>query len=475
MYRNNVLIRTISCLALSLFFLIPGDSSACSTFKLQKGDGLVYGHNLNQGDIGVPGLIFLNKRGIFKTGRTWSELITREQTNPSTLCWISRYGSVTFNVFGIDLPDGGMNEAGLYIWEMNADFENYPKNDRLPKLNQMHWMQYILDNFSTVEEAVQCASKIEIDGWGWHYFVGDARGNTAAIDFADGQVVVHSGKDMPVPGLFNTPYSRELELLKYYKGFGGLYETDLNDPEVPRFVKTAVLIRDYYPTQNIVDYGLDMLQKIKVYDVPEWSVLFDARNREVYFRTRINPEIKHFSMDQVDFSNRTPVLFLNMDVKNGGEVIDLFHPYTSEEFRDFTRFFVFPILPEGFFTRGGLTLDEYLKRLSTHADTAALHQRQYFLGEWKNKPDPAKKENEISLKLETKGNAVSGQIADSGKPEDCYPIEHIQLIGNNLKFTYRNKNNAFVEVKAVIDRDKMTATLSWDRRILGAYLLFKID
>ena len=79
------------------------------------------------------------------------------------------------------------------------------------------------------------------------------------------------------------------------------------------------------------------------------------------------------------------------------------------------------------------------------------------------------------MKLETKGNAVSGQIADSGKPEDCYPIEHIRLIGNNLKFTYRNKNNAFVEVKAVIDRDKMTAILSWDRRILGAYLLFKID
>jgi len=68
---------------------------------------------------------------------------------------------------------------------------------------------------------------------------------------------------------------------------------------------------------------------------------------------------------------------------------------------------------------------------------------------------------------------VSGQIADSGKPEDSYPIEHIQLIDNNLKFTYRNKNNAFVEVKAVIDRDKITATLSWDRGALGTYLLFR--
>ncbi|KPL07288.1 hypothetical protein AMJ86_04825 [bacterium SM23_57] len=89
--------------------------SACSTFKLQKGDELIYGHNLNYGDIGVPGLIFINKRGIFKLGRTWSELTTKERLNPSSHCWISRYGSITFNAIGRDFPDGGMNEAGLFI------------------------------------------------------------------------------------------------------------------------------------------------------------------------------------------------------------------------------------------------------------------------------------------------------------------------------------------------------------------------
>ncbi len=177
-------------IVLIAFSLFTVNSSACSTFKLQKGGGLVYGHNLNEGDIGVPGLIFINKRGIFKTGRTWSEIITKERLNPSTHCWISRYGSVTFNNFGRDFPDGGMNEAGLYIWEMNEDAD-YPKNENLPKLNQMNWMQYILDNYASLEEAVQCASEIEIDGWSWHFFVGDAQGNTAAITFINGKVVVH--------------------------------------------------------------------------------------------------------------------------------------------------------------------------------------------------------------------------------------------------------------------------------------------
>jgi penicillin V acylase-like amidase (Ntn superfamily) len=475
MNTNYVLIRSLGYLALILCFLMPAETSACSTFKLQKGDSLVYGHNLNQGDIDVPGLIFLNKRGVFKTGRTWSELITREQANSSTLCWISRYGSATFNVFGIDLPDGGMNEAGLYIWEMNADFDDYPKNDSLPKLNHMHWMQYILDNYSTVEEAVQCANEIELDGWGWHYFVGDIQGNTAAIDFVDNRVVVNTGENMPVPGLFNTNYNRELEILKYYRGFGGLYEPDLNDPEVQRFVKTAVLVRDYNPAQKIVDYGLDMLQKLQVYDVPEWSVLFDARNRDVYFRTRINPEIKHFSMNMVDFSNASPVQILNIDVENGGNVFDLFRPYGNDKMREFTRSSVFPILPEGFFTRGGLTLDEYLERISTHADAAASEQKQFFRGVWQSRPDTDKKENEVTLKLETKGNAVYGRISLSGKAGNSYPIEHIHLIDHDLKFTFRKENNVFVEVQASIEGEKMNATLYGDRRLLGSYLLFRKD
>ncbi len=115
--------------ALVLFLILmlsaTGPSWACSSFMLHKGEILVFGHNLNEGDIGVPGMLFINKRGVFKTGRTWSELINKDGANPSSLDWISRYGSVTVNCFGRDFPDGGINEAGLFIWEMNEE----PKSD----------------------------------------------------------------------------------------------------------------------------------------------------------------------------------------------------------------------------------------------------------------------------------------------------------------------------------------------------------
>jgi penicillin V acylase-like amidase (Ntn superfamily) len=470
------LICHLSCLVLIFNFVLPQQLSACTTFKLQKGDGLIYGHNLNQGDIGVPGLIFINKRGIFKLGRTWSELTTKERLNPSSHCWISRYGSVTFNNFGRDFPDGGMNEVGLYIWEMSEDIE-YPKNDSLPKLNQMNWMQYILDNYSTVEEAIQCASEIEIDGWGWHYFVGDAKGNTAAIAFIDGKVVVNKGENMPIPGLFNTPYNRELELLKYFKGFGGLYEPDLSDPGVPRFVKTAVMIRNYEPAQNIVDYGFKMLDTLKVFDVPEWSIVFDVRERHVYFKTRINPEIKSFSMDEIDFSNKSPVLILNMDIREGGDVFDQFHPYSNEEMRDFTKKFMFPILPEKFFTSGGITQDEYLERISTHSDAAALAGNQFFKGVWKLKPDKANDETEIILEFVTKAGAVFGRISPSEDAEESYTLDHIHLIGNHLKFTFETngKGNEFLEVLASIDEEKMNITVHGIEENYGSYLLIQVS
>lgn len=470
--NRGVLVPGLVILLLLCFS--PQTVSACSTFKLHKGDELVYGHNLNEGDIGVPGLVFINKRGIFKLGRTWDELITRERLNPSSHRWISRYGSVTFNAFGRDLPDGGMNEVGLYIWEMNEEIE-YPRDDSLPKLNQMNWMQYILDNYSTVDEAVRCASEIEIDGWGWHYFVGDAEGHCAAIAFIDGEVVVHRDQTMPIPGLFNTPYARELELLRYYKGFGGLYEPLLDDLRVPRFVKTAVMIRDYEPAQDVVEYGFAMLDTLKVYDVPEWSILCDARRRMVYFKTRVNPVIKSVSLDDIDFSNEGSALVLNMDIDRGGDVLGLFHPYSNEEMAAFTRELLFPILPEEFFTRGGLTLEEYLERTSTHSDDATLVDNQHFAGVWKDMSDSGDDEIRITLRFETHSDAVFGEICLSDDAEEFYRLDHIHLAGDDLSFTFEvdGLRNRFLEVQAEIDDNTMSVALNGIEDSFGDFVLLR--
>lgn len=472
--NRTILFTSMLSAFLGLFFMVGSQKiAACSTIKLQCADELIYGHNLNNNGSDVPGLAFINKRGVFKTGRTLSELMTKAKTDPSTMTWISRYGSVTFNAFGKDLPDGGMNEAGLYIWEMGLGNEEivYPKNKTLPKLNQMHWMQYILDNFATVDEAIQCAHDIEIEGWGWHYFVGDIDGNCAAIDFADGKVVVHQGAAMPVPGLFNALYEREVKLLRYFKGFGGFYEPDLEDLNVPRFVKTAVMLRDYKPTQNAVDYGFKILESIFVTEIADWSVIYDVRKKTVYFKTSLNPQIKHFAIDAFDFSNTGPEMILNIDIKEAGDVSKKFSPFSFEKMAALVESLP---LPKAFFEAGGLTKAEFVSRFSTHTAFAQARENQHFTGLWQTKPGKPGEKTGWEINLYTKNDAVFGEISNGKGYADHTPIEHIHMTGNQLVFTFKSKEEKnIMEVKALINSEKMSMELFGIEAHYGSFQLVR--
>jgi penicillin V acylase-like amidase (Ntn superfamily) len=457
-HRYPMLVAAL-VLSLILLFSATGPSWACSSFMLHKGEILVFGHNLNEGDIGVPGMLFINKRGVFKTGRTWSELINKDGANPSSLDWISRYGSVTVNCFGRDFPDGGINEAGLFIWEMNEEGE-YPKNDEFPRLMHMNWMQFVLDNCSTVDDVLENAAETEIDGWPWHYFVGDAAGNCAALAFVGGEVVVNRGESMPVPGLFNTLYDREMELLKYFDGFGGSYEPVLDDSAVPRFVKTAVMVRDFDPTQDAVAYGLQMLENLTVSDVPEWSVLCDVRGRGIYFKTRVNPALKRLSLDDIDFSSTDPVLVLNIDQQQGGDVRYRLHPYTDREMREFLESLTrIPELPAAFFTSGGLTVEEFVTRFTEHWHRALSTDRQHFAGVWETIPGDSEAALSGRVVLQVEQVAVSGEISNSSGSVDRAPLQHLNMVGDRLSFTFRTASGSIMEARGVLEGETMALHL----------------
>lgn len=453
MKRGTQFIKIISCFVLSLLLTQAVRVSACSTFMLHKGDQLVFGHNLNEGDMGVPGLLFINKRGVFKTGRSLNELMFKEVTKPSNLTWISRYGSITFNNFGKDLPDGGMNEAGFYIWEMNEEAD-YPKGDSLHKLSQMGWMQYLLDNCSTLDEALEMTKSIEIDGWGWHYFMADASGDCASLAFVDGKMKINRDKKMPVKGLFNTPYDREMEVAKYFKNFGGQYEVEIDNPRIPRFVKTDWLIKNYDPSQNVVDYGFYMLDKIKVDDEAEWSIIFDAVAHKVHFRTRINPAIKELSMKDIDFSAQAgPSLIQNMDIEKGGNVLGLMHPYTAKEMSDFL-IYLGEIAGQGFFSMGGLTIEECVHNMTNHSLRAAEPGSQFFKGRWETHPNDPENKDALILNLTTNDDAVSGEVMNS--KGDHYSLDNLSMINKDLRATFKTKSGTVIEIQARIDGNTMT-------------------
>jgi len=67
--------KVLFALIVALLAVLPAaDLAACSTFKLQKGNELLYGHNLNNNGSDIPGMIFVNKRGFSRPdapGASW--------------------------------------------------------------------------------------------------------------------------------------------------------------------------------------------------------------------------------------------------------------------------------------------------------------------------------------------------------------------------------------------------------------------
>lgn len=79
------------------------------------------------------GLVLVNKRDMHKTAL----LINGGQAAK----WTARYGSLTFNQFGRDLPNGGINEAGLVIEVLWLNDTGYAAADARPALNALAWIQ----------------------------------------------------------------------------------------------------------------------------------------------------------------------------------------------------------------------------------------------------------------------------------------------------------------------------------------------
>lgn len=349
---------------LCLFFIVQL-CFPCSTFMLKKGKALIVGHNLDERGH-VPGVVVINKRGVFKHGKSWYEILSGEQAPNPPLKWTSKYGSVTFNPFCRDFPDGGMNEAGLFIEEMTLQGTRFPMDESKPLVFMMQWMQYVLDNYETVDQVIRSAHDFVIDGWAWHFFTADQKGNAAVIEFLDGQVKVFKENSLPVTALCNTKYETEIQRLRTYEGFGGDKAIDLDNKKMPRFVDAAQMLKHYDPSKrSAVEYGFDILTQMER-GVTRWSFVCDLKNLKAYFRTSRSPKIKDLDLKSFDLSCQTPVKMLDIHSSLSGNVEENFRDYSL----DYNREFVKKALKElgkdfeNFLTSRGSTLDQVIERLA---------------------------------------------------------------------------------------------------------------
>jgi len=322
------------CIRILILFILfislpPLAGLSCTTFLLDNGGQPVFGRNLDWyvGD----GLVVINKRGVEKTA------ITGPDGRDNLLSWTSKYGSATFNQHGREFPLGGMNETGLIVETMVLEDTEYPSPDSRPEVQTLQWVQYQLDNFSTIEEVISGQSQIrirEIADPGLHFLVCDRMGNCATIEFIGKKAVYHTKETMPVKALTNSIYA---ETISYWEK-NSIPQPD-KDNTVGRFVRAANMVKNYDPktTKAPIDYAFDILENVAHHTYTQWRIVYDVKNLSVFFRTLENQSIRHFSLKSFDLSCATPVKVLDVNTEQSGDIADKFVDYTYQINRNLIR------------------------------------------------------------------------------------------------------------------------------------------
>ncbi len=305
----------------ALFFAIIYSvfSFACSTFLLSKNGRHFFGRNYDW--VSGNGMIVVNARNVQKRSFI--------PDGEKAVSWISKYGSVSFNQFGKEFPHGGMNEKGLVVELMWLDETKYPSADSRAAISELQWIQYQLDNCATIEEVIATDITIRItrnNAVPLHFLVADEKGQAATIEFINGKMVVHKGKDMLFPVLTNTVYQDAIQKLKN-KQAGKLASFD--DNSVDRFATACRMVQQFQQTNNSadpVDYAFSILGKVAQGDYTKWRIVYDITGRQVHFVTRDNQQRKSFSLIEFDFTCDKPPLALPLESNAGGQVFKHFSP-----------------------------------------------------------------------------------------------------------------------------------------------------
>lgn len=310
----------ISLSILMIISLIPVKTKACSTFFLKNGSHYVVGRNLDYPFSEF--MVTVNKRNVAKTAFSYAG-----ESVSLPLSWVSKYGSITYNMFGREITPDGMNEAGLVISVLILDESEYPVIAGKPSISLDNWVQYLLDNYATVEEVVASCSEVNIrynpvDYWRLHFFVSDANGNNATLEFIDGELVLHTKETLAKKAITNSLYESSIA---YYNGGvqSGNATSSLN-----RFFNVATML-DNYDNEEPISYAYDVLaacaQRITVR-----SMVYDITNKRVYVFTAKNTNTRYFDFSSFDFSCDKQVLVYNETLTDEGEISGSFVPYTSQ-------------------------------------------------------------------------------------------------------------------------------------------------
>ncbi|HKG68635.1 MAG TPA: linear amide C-N hydrolase [Segetibacter sp.] len=292
---------------------------ACTTFFLTKDGQMVFGKNYDW--MTGTGAVNTNLRGLAKSSLPLD--------GGNIIQWTSKYGSTTFNQYGKEFPNGGMNEKGLVVELMWLSESEYPNKDKRPGLSVLQWIQYQLDNAATVEEVIATDELIRVTSTGTpqHYLVADSKGGVATIEFLHGEMVVHRGDKLPYPVLANSTYESSVKTFKNNKNFE-------DNNSVDRFSKACSMVEQYQKTNNnkpLVDYSFEILNNVAQPGYTKWSIVYDITKKKIYFKTNSYQQLKSFSLKDFNYSCSSQPLLYDMAKNDKGDISGRFVAFRNDQ------------------------------------------------------------------------------------------------------------------------------------------------
>lgn len=278
-------------------------------------------------DLFIPGdgLVFVNQRGRAKEG-------FRENTTGETAKWVSKYGSVTFNLVGREFAWGGMNEVGLVMSTMELMASKLPKSDQRIPFDSSALVQYVLDNCGTVEDAIEkikLTRQVDDGNSPAHFLIADVAGDCAGVEYLDGEIVFYHGESLPLRAMANMRYERAFAA---YERGGPRWWWSNPGQSAQRVTGAVDRMAGFDASRDTcaITHAFTTLTRVVAAEHTKWNIVFDIVGRQIWYRSARSPGVKNMSLDAFDFSCGLPLLMLDVNAALEGNVEKSFAPYDRE-------------------------------------------------------------------------------------------------------------------------------------------------
>lgn len=292
-------------IAATLTLVLLKTSEACTRILYETGNkGFIVGRTMDwYDDTGTD--LWAFPRGTVRDGGA----------GPDSIKWTSKYGSVVGDIYDVASADG-MNEAGLVaniLYLVESDYGDAKASGK-PLLSVGGWLQYMIDNYGTVTEAVEALRKEPFaivapslpggKAAGGHIAIADASGDSAIFEYIKGKLVIHHGRKYTV--MTNSPpFDQQLAINTYWNDVGGLKMLPGTHRASDRFARVSWNLN---ATPKVEDPRLavatvfSLIRNISVplgISDPEkpniaatlWRTVADTKARRYYFESAFSPSI----------------------------------------------------------------------------------------------------------------------------------------------------------------------------------------